>query len=173
MRGRELKYRRRSEAHAVLQFALMRGRELKWRRRADTTAAARVRPHARAGVEIFPTQARRRQSRVRPHARAGVEMRGCTRPVTSTRFALMRGRELKCAGHRRGEIGAIVRPHARAGVEIASAASLPPPEDTFALMRGRELKYRTPDIAVAVQRFALMRGRELKFMSRSSSVRRM
>ena len=55
-----------------------------------------VRPHARAGVEIYCIPSSPSDNFVRPHARAGVEM-----PLrVDARFA------------------APVRPHARAGVEM-------------------------------------------------------
>ena len=56
--------------------------------------------------------------RVRPHARAGVEIAALASSPRAARFALMRGRELKCRA---------------GGFFVAGAA--------FALMRGRELKY--------------------------------
>ena len=72
----------------------MRGRELKYGTFADR-AHLRVRPHARAGVEI-PL---RLQARKNPG------------------FALMRGRELK-SSPASAPSSTPVRPHARAGVEI-------------------------------------------------------
>ena len=90
---------------------------MKYRGCIPSASPARVRPHARAGVEIFipPPQT-----------------------VYQNMFALMRGRELKCSMRalmREFE----VRPHARAGVEMIIRNKGAKFRE-FALMRGRELK---------------------------------
>ena len=94
----------------------MRGRELKYNR-ASRAETGRVRPHARAGVEMKLSSIRSLRLIVRPHARAGVEIHAIISDGGESMFALMRGRELKFLTAR----------------ETAAATA-------FALMRGRELK---------------------------------
>ena len=59
------------------------------------SAGKKVRPHARAGVEMYAVNVDFRVWIVRPHARAGVEMILIWDKCYGGTFALMRGRELK------------------------------------------------------------------------------